>query len=155
MELKQGAWRIYPSLTKAVQAGLDLVATSPDLSSVLWVDGANRFDPYVILKLTQNPTVTKKILQRVFISRPFTIHQLHRLIETDLVEASHRQNARTVLLVAPSAMFLDENVDEEERKHVWKKIVNHIGRLHDQGLQPLVLDYENPFTQLAGEWLDG
>lgn len=150
-----GNWRIYPSLTHAVQAGLEFVAARPADKRVLWVDGANRFDPYVILKLTKNPVQTKQILQRVFISRPFTIHQLRRLLDTDLLEAARRQNSATVMIVGASAMFLDENVDENERKYTWKKIVDQIDRLHAHGLNPLVLDYENEYTKLAGEWTYG
>ena len=155
MGVKTGNWRIYPSLTKAVQAALELVASSKTDERVLWVDGANRFDPYAILKLTQNPTATKKILQRVFISRPFTIYQLARLLEIDLIEAARRQNAKNVLIIGASSMFLDENVNEDERKEVWKKMVVQIHALPGRGISPLVLDYENSFTELAGAWLDG
>lgn len=148
-------WRVYSTLTQAVQAGLDLIAASPDLPAVLWVDAANRFDPYVILKTTKNPVATKRILKRVYISRPFTIHQLKRLLETDLLEAANRQNTSNALIVGPSAMFLDENVNKDERTQVWKKIVEQIDRLPTQGLQPLVLDCENEYTKIAGEWANG
>jgi hypothetical protein len=82
---------------------------------VLYLDGANTFDPFVISRLARASGMTPHtVLQSVHVSRAFTCHQMGRLVAERLAPALHAYHARVVILSGPLETFYDESVPVDE-----------------------------------------
>jgi hypothetical protein len=93
--------------------------------TVLYVDGANAFDPYILSRLAKDAgQPPKAILQRLHLSRAFTCHQLETLIAERLPSAIARYRPGLVVVSGWSHLFHDENVPAREAF----RILQHTGR---------------------------
>lgn len=97
----------FAAIEKAVSIGRE--------KRVLFVDCGNGFDPYQVLKIAGNRVEAKLVLERVFVSRPFTFYQLNRLVYFDLEKACRENNAFDIIFFGLNALFCDESRDEEEK----------------------------------------
>lgn len=93
---------------------------------VLFIDCANAFDPYKVLQLSNNRLKAKKALGNIMISRPFTIFQLKRLIEKDVLKESKKADPSLLVFFGITQMFLDDDIKIEERKAVLLSIAKSI-----------------------------
>lgn len=148
--------RVSPSLSNAVHLSL-LAALELSVSKqVLFVDAANAFNPYVVLKLSENRLIAQQCLQNILVSRPFTIHQLQRLLEEELLPASDRRRQAPVILLGLTQLFLDETVDEQERFRVLGVVCRQLHRLStEQNLSCRIFLADNPFSRQLWGWLNG
>jgi hypothetical protein len=86
-----------------------------DGEPVLYLDGANNFDPFVISRLARaHGTAPRTILQSIHVSRAFTCHQMVRLVTGRLTPALHAYRARVVILSGPLETFYDESIPVDE-----------------------------------------
>ena len=120
---------------------------------VLFIDCANAFDPYKILKISNNRLKAKHALQNILISRPFTIFQLKRLVEHDVLKELRKDNSGLLVLFGVTQMFLDEDIKIEERKAVLKEIAKSI--LDFENFRVQVYLTENSFSDFLVEELNG
>lgn len=116
-----------------------------------WVDGANTFDPYAVARLARragrNP---RELLERVFVSRAFTCHQLHALVVSRLPRAVSELPADGVVAVGLAATFHDDEVPAPEAAALFGEVVRGLERLAARGVPVLVVnpylphDYREP-----------
>jgi len=92
---------------------------------VLYVDCANTFDPYVLYRVTRDESV----LDRVYVSRPFTIYQLRELVFGKLERAIQRLSAKVLLVSKPDSYELDSPLDKEEYKLIYDRVCGRIKTL--------------------------
>jgi hypothetical protein len=137
---------------------------------VILLDGANRFDPYVVSSLARRALIPpEKLLKRIRIARAFTCYQmaalmgekLSKLIEQekgglpDLFPSPlHPLHRRPwVILLGPITTFLDEDVPEREVRPLFERSLRSVEKIATEGVpfllfQPSVFPENNPpFTK--------
>ena len=118
------------------------------------LDAGNVFDPYMLVRLaTQAGLAPGVVLDRIFVSRTYTCHQLLEAVETMVAPLAARRPAPLVLVLQVDRLFHDEDVALRERQYLFGRIAAGLARLHGAGL-PLLLtlgpERPNPWAgQLA------
>jgi hypothetical protein len=108
--------------------------------SVLYLDGANTFDPFVIGRLARaHRQQPRKILTMIHVARAFTCHQMERLVSDCLSAALDRYQARIAILSGLFDTFYDQAVPEQEALRIFGRMMEAIKRLTQQGATLLCL----------------
>lgn len=82
---------------------------------VLYVDGANAFDPYTLVRIARRAGADARgLLSRLKVTRAFTCHQLETLLCERLAAAVVAERPALVVVAGWSDLFHDENVPERE-----------------------------------------
>ena len=111
-----------------------------DGEPVLYVDGANTFDPFVIGRLARaHRQQPRKILSMIHVARAFTCHQMERLVSDCLGTALERYQARIAILSGLFDTFYDQAVPEQEALRLFGRMMESIKRLAQQGYTLLCL----------------
>ena len=97
-----------------------------DRGEVMFIDCANRFDPYYINKASGGRG--KDYLKHIFVSRPFTIYQLKELI-TEKLEDFILTKGCKVLLVNCINAFDKDSVKPDEAKAIKNNVKQKIREL--------------------------
>lgn len=106
--------------------------------TVLYVAGANVFDPFLIGRLARANRVTpSRILQHIHVSRAFTCHQMVRLVTDCLASAIERYGARWVILSGPLETLYDESVPDQEATRLFHTMQCALQHLAQQGVRIL------------------
>lgn len=151
-----------PENTLATRAGLSLL-TGPafvlDLGTtlagqvtlsgqtVLYVDGANAFDPYILSRLAREAgQLPKTVMQRLHLTRAFTCHQLETLIVERLPSAIAHYRPGLVVISGWSHLFHDENVPAREAFRLLQNTARRIRSLAEAGQPILATHPEEPVT---------
>ena len=99
-------------------------------SDVIFVDGSNTFRLYKVSRLAKlhklNP---RKALQRIFISRAFTAHQMTSIIIDKLELIIQKRNAKLVILSDLIELYLDTDIPPKESKEIFTQITAHLSRM--------------------------
>jgi hypothetical protein len=116
------------------QEGFSLSSTSsssPLLPYVVIVDAGNSLDFYQFVEfIRQYGLDIKETLQRIVVSRAFTVHQLTNLIIKELPNIIRQLD--TCLVIVPDLLHMfthDPNIDRKEAKHLIKEIVSAIRKI--------------------------
>jgi hypothetical protein len=106
--------------------------------TVLYLAGANMFDPFLVGRLARAGRVApRRVLQQIHVSRAFTCHQMVRLIVDCLASAVHTYDARRVILSGPLETLYDESVPEHEAARLFRTMLASLQRLARQDIQVL------------------
>jgi hypothetical protein len=123
---------------------------------VIVLDGANRFDPYMVSSFAKKASMSPVgLLKRIRIARAFTCYQIATLIEERLVsllkqkeEITQRQKPWVILLglITP---FLDEDVSEREVRPLFERSLRKVEGMAVRGIpfflfQPSAVSGNNP-----------
>ncbi|MBU7014353.1 MAG: hypothetical protein HXS52_02170 [Theionarchaea archaeon] len=126
-----------PHLLKEFTAYL-LVKRAPSLI----IDGGNRFDPFILSSFCER--LDMNAMERVYVSRAFTIFQLKMLI-TRALPAFMQENAPSVVVVSSfSDLFHSDDVEEEIATVLYKKLLfrlKEIVKTYD--IPVVVTDHKN------------
>jgi hypothetical protein len=125
---------------------------------VIVLDGANRFDPYMVSSFARKALIPpEKLLKRIRIARAFTCYQMavmvgERLIS--LVGAIHESPLPKpwVILLGPVTPFMDEDVSEREVRPLFERSLKKIEEMALKGIlfllfQPNGFSENPPFTK--------
>ena len=83
--------------------------------SVLYLDGANAFDPFLIGRLARaGGAAPHAVLRRIHVSRAFTCHQMTRLVTERVACALETSRASLIILSGLLETFYDEAVPYQE-----------------------------------------
>ncbi len=119
--------------------------------AVLYLDGANTFDPFVIGRLARiHRQAPRKILSLVHVARAFTCHQMERLVSDCLSGALDRYQARIAVVSGLFETFYDETVPDHEASRLFGRMMESIRRLTQQGYTLLCLCPPAPVLTQAG-----
>lgn len=106
--------------------------------TVLYVAGANVFDPFLIGRLARACRMApSRVLQRIHVSRAFTCHQMARLVTDCLESAVRRYEARRVILSGPLETLYDESVSDQEATRLFRAMLAALQRLAQQDVRIL------------------
>lgn len=104
------------------------------------VDGANRFDPYMVSSFARKAVIPpERVLKRILIARAFTCYQMATLIERlpSFGGEAHEPPLRRkpyVILLGPVTPFLDEDVSEKEAWSLFERVLKRIEELGRKGV---------------------
>lgn len=119
-------------LTIGLLAGLRGLAPG---RSLLIVDGANAFDPFLVSDLARKSGMAPaELLERIRISRVFTCHQLEALLRGRLQAAVSQFHAGAVYFSGPLDPLLDEDVSAGEARRIFRLLPPVLRRLSTAGL---------------------
>lgn len=108
--------------------------------SVLYLDGANAFDPFVISRIARARRVhPRTLLAFIHVARAFTCHQMERLVSDCLATALSNYQARVAVLSGPLETFYDEAVSSHEVTRLLKRMITSLQKLSRQGYRVLCL----------------
>jgi len=100
---------------------------------VILVDGANRFNPYVVSSFSRNALIPpEKLLRRIRIARAFTCYQMATLMGERLISllgeegAADRLQRPWVILLGPLTTFFDEDVPEREVRPLFERSLKKV-----------------------------
>ena len=115
--------------------------------TVLYVDGANAFDPYILSALAKDAgQPPKAVMQRLHLTRAFTCHQLETLLVERLPGAIARYHPGLVVVSGWSHLFHDENVPAREAFRLLQNTARRIHALAQAGQPILATHPEEPAT---------
>lgn len=107
---------------------------------VVYLDGANAFDPFVVSRLARlHGARPQQLLTAIHVARAFTCHQMERLVSDCLASALDRYQARVAILSGLLESFHDEAVPAEEARRLLRRIVPALRRLSARGARVLCL----------------
>ena len=118
---------------------------------VIVLDGANRFDPYMVSSFAKKALIPPEgLLKRIRIARAFTCYQMATLIGERLPALLRQEGATaqpkkpSVILLGPITTFLDEDVPEREVRSLIEKSLRKVEEMATEGT-PFLLLQPSPF----------
>ena len=118
--------------------------------SVLYVDGANTFDPFVIGRLARTHRMQpRRALSMIHVARAFTGHQTERLVSDCLGSALQRYLAKTVILSGLLETVYDGTAHDQEASRSFGRIADSIFSLTRQGYRVVCLCPSAPLVTAA------
>lgn len=92
-------------------------------SSVVFVDGGNLFSPYSLAEIARNHGLdSRKILERIYVSRAFTAYQFSSLILEKLETFLNSKRARLLVVSDITSLFFDRDIPKIEAKDLFMKV---------------------------------
>ena len=108
--------------------------------TVVYLDGANAFDPFVISRMARTHRVQPRtLLTSIHVARAFTCHQMERLVSDCLPTVFSSYQARVAILSGPLETFYDEAVSSDEVTRLLKRMITSLQQLSRQGYRVLCL----------------
>ena len=107
---------------------------------VVFIDSANVFNPFLIAEVaTRLNRPPEELLNRIHVSRTFTVHQLEALITERLSDALKTYASRVLVASGFLDNLYDEDVELPEALRVFRKVTAHLRALADSGALVLVV----------------
>jgi Rad51 protein len=105
-----------------------------DSPAVIFIDAGNCSDIYQVCNFARQYGLDSKlVLDRIKVSRPFTIHQLAGLIIHELNELLQRTQAKLVVITDMLRMFLEEDprqqIDKDEAHWLLKEMIRALRKI--------------------------
>jgi hypothetical protein len=123
---------------------------------VVVLDGANRFDPYVVSSFAKKALIPpENLLKRIRIARAFTCYQMATLVEEKLIALLRREGAISqvhkpwVILLGPITTFLDEDVPEGESRLLFERMLRKMEEMAMEGVSFYLFQPNPPFPLFA------
>lgn len=109
------------------------------------LDGGNTFNPYRLAALARQQGLDPgAMLERVFISRAYTCHQLAAAAESMLAPLADEATPPLVGILGIERLFLDDDVPLYERRHLFEQLLVELDRLHGCGLPIFITFLSEP-----------
>jgi hypothetical protein len=123
---------------------------------VIVLDGANRFDPYMVSTFAKRASFSPEgLLKRIRIARAFTCYQMTALVEEKLISLLKKKERAApfpsprVLLLGPATPFLDEDVSEREVRPLFEKLLRKVEEMARDGVSFFFFQPSVPPTSRA------
>ena len=123
---------------------------------VVVLDGANRFDPYVVSSFAKKALIPpESLLKRIRIARAFTCYQMATLVEEKLIallrqeEAISQTHKPRVILLGPISTFLDEDVPERGSRLLFERMLRKMEEMAMGGVSFYLFQPNSPAFPFA------
>lgn len=111
-------------------------------TNALFIDGGNSFQLYEVSRIAQLHKLDPRgVLERIFISRAFTAHQMTSLVLDKLAEAVERYSSKLVVLSDFAGLYLDKDVPTKEAKDVFSQLTTYLLRFVEEHRVMMVVTY--------------
>ena len=121
---------------------------------VIVLDGANRFDPYVVSSFAKKALIPPEhLLKRIRIARAFTSYQMATLVGEKLPSLLGTELQKPwVIFLGLITTFLDEDVPEREVRPLFERSLRKIEEMAEGGIpfflfQPSAFSKNFPFSK--------
>lgn len=102
-------------------------------SSAVFIDGGNTFRLYKVSQLARlHHLRPRNVLQRIFISRAFTAHQMTSIILDKLEESVTKYDAKLVIISDFQGLYLDKDIPPEESREVFSQVTAYLSKLAEE-----------------------
>ena len=99
-------------------------------SSVVFVDGGNSFNPYLVADIARGLGLnSRKALERIYVSRAFTAYQLSSLILEKLEPFLGRKRSRLLVVSDIASLFFDRDIPKIEAKELFIKVCTRLSEM--------------------------
>jgi hypothetical protein len=119
---------------------------------VIVLDGANRFDPYMVSSFARKALIPpERLLKKIRIARAFTCYQMAMMVGERLNDLFNQEGAtvqpenRWVILLGPVTPFMDEDVSEREVRPLFERSLKKIEEMASRGV-PFLLFQPSGFS---------
>ena len=123
---------------------------------VIVLDGANRFDPYMVSSFARKVLIPpERLLKRIRIARAFTCYQMAMMVGERLNSLLSEEGAigqsenRWVILLGPVTPFMDEDVSEREARPLFERSLKKIEEMALKGIPFLLFQPNPPFPPFS------
>jgi len=124
-------------------------------STVLFIDGGNRSDPYLFASFAKQHGVNpNEALRRVANCRVFTMYQLAQLVSEYLVPAVEDYATRLVVISDPLGTFNEPELDRREARRLLSGIEKGVGEVRKKALVITTLPSPNEYDGQVAAWAD-
>jgi hypothetical protein len=107
---------------------------------VVFIDSANAFNPFLISEVAARwGRRPEELLDRIHVSRTFTVHQLEALITERLSDALKTYASRVLVASGFLNNLYDEDVELREVWRIFRKATAHLRAIADSGSLVLVV----------------
>jgi hypothetical protein len=138
----------------ALKAQLPFEAGGLD-STVLFIDGGNRSDPYLFSSFARQKGLRPNIaMRRVTTCRVFTMYQLADLIVKHLVQAAADYAARLVIIADLLNTFSEPDFEEREASRLLGAVEQAIGQVKKNALVLVTLVSPSRYDDVVTSWAD-
>ena len=120
----------------------------PEEARLYLVDGVNAFDPYVFVREARRRGLREDVLDRVFVTRAFTIHQLAAVTAEMMPPVLRGEPGAVFGVLGLDHLFLEESLRGAERARVLRGIVADLECLRSAGARLLVTHEPPPAGQM-------
>ncbi|MGD0979023.1 MAG: hypothetical protein ABR962_07780 [Candidatus Bathyarchaeia archaeon] len=111
-------------------------------SRTVFVDGGNMFSPYSVAEIARERGVdSKTALEKVYVSRAFTAHQLSSLVLEKLCLVLRKIRARLLIVSDISSLFLDRDVPKAEAEELFIKTCSKLSEIASEKQAIAVVTY--------------
>jgi DNA-directed RNA polymerase subunit RPC12/RpoP len=120
-----------------------------DSPHVMVVDAGNKSDLYQTVNFARQYRMNiNDALDRIIVSRPFTIHQLKKLITAQVPKDVQKYQLKVILIPGLFDLFDDPNVKKKEAKRLIERIVKSVQTLSERILVVTSI-HEGKYAALA------
>jgi hypothetical protein len=121
-----------------------------DSSYVIVVDAGNKSDVYQTVNFARQYGMDfRKVLNRIIVTRTFTIHQLKSIILSgELTKAIQKHQAGIVVIPGLLDLFDDPNIKQKEAKRVIGRIMKSLDATSSKFLVITSVQESNKYTKL-------
>ncbi len=124
-------------------------------SGVLFVDGGNRSDPYLLSVFAKQARHRPaSMMRRVATCRVFTFYQLADFISSRLAEAVEDYGVRLVVVSDVLGTFNEPELDEREARRMLSAAGEGIRRVQKKALVIATLVSPNKYDDMIASWAD-
>lgn len=143
------------SLVKKIPYYLSVNTFETFGQKTLFIDGGNQLNPYQISGFAkQKECMVKEMLNQIYSSRAFTVHQLSTLITEKMESFIKRYAPKTVILNSFPQLYLDPDVSSHEAQILLNHHLQIIQRLTKKYQLVTLLTFKSsPFQQDRGNLL--
>jgi hypothetical protein len=128
--------------TRRNQQGLVLAAFLEYLlegGEVYCLDAGNCFDPYPLALAARTiGRLPEEVLERVFVSRAATCHQVVSVVEELLLPLGREPARKVVAVLGINTLFSDEDIPLFERRYLFNRTLQGIASIRSAGIGCIV-----------------
>lgn len=111
-------------------------------TSTVFVDGGNTFGLYDISNIAQLHELDPiEVLERIFISRAFTAHQMTSLVLDRLQDVVKKHKSKLVVISDIAGMYLDKDVSDKEAREVFNQLTADLSKFAEEKRVIVVATY--------------
>jgi hypothetical protein len=128
-----GSLAHFVSLLLSVRAQLQ-VGDGGLNSPVVFVDGGNSFNPYLVAELARSYGFdARAALQNIYVSRAFTAYQFSSLILNELEKFQEHMKAKAVIVSDVASLYLDRDVPKGDVERMFRIVCNKLLEVAGRG----------------------
>jgi len=108
--------------------------------SVVFVDGANRVDPYLLARLARLRRIDPySFLERAYVTRAYTFYQMDVSITDGLTEFVRGVGSRVVIVYGPIDLLDDDQVPAGDAAEILRRVHDTLAQLKGSGVSTLLV----------------